>query len=118
MTSPAIAPSIRSPCAFELPHQAQKIELAPRLGDSPGGDSIDHDARELDAATGGRDAFELASMRAARRDAQDDPVVLGDHVLDRVTHVGKRAGEGPLRSLELCEVHARLAKMADVIRRD
>jgi len=99
----------------QFANQAEKIDLAPGLGDLVPGYAVDHKPSEFDGATRTRNAFELALMRRSSSRPQHNPITLGDQVIDRVVRIGKRGAKLPLKPLEFGSVHRGGAHVADVI---
>ena len=72
----------------DLLHQAHHVELVLELYDLAIGDPVEDAARHFGTLTGGRDALQLASVRALTRPSLGDLVSFRDQLLE---------GEVPVR---------------------
>ncbi len=61
------------------------------LDDSSVPKTLDVGLRDFEVLTRGRDAEEVAPVRAAQRDAHSDGVIAGDELIDSVPQVRKSA---------------------------
>jgi hypothetical protein len=77
----------------QLPHQTEVVIVAPVFGDPAVGDAEDVDTRNGDGLARGRDAEEVTGLGASHRGPGNDPISLGNQILDLPPLVGKRRPE-------------------------
>lgn len=66
----------------QLLHQPHHVELSPEFDDLPVDDPVEDTARRLDTLAGGRDALQLALVRAPTGPPLGHPVPFSDQLLE------------------------------------
>src|ERR1035437_5016296 len=86
--------------SVQLCHQALNIRHSPLLDNPSACQTIDMKLFDSNLPSGWRDTRELTPLCSGRRDPYDDPVALGDDVLDLLIPVGERGSMAQDRTLD------------------